>query len=178
MITPTTVVVVLGRAAVLVNGAYWFLLALSLHLPLGAYQLYGPGKARHDDHALGVYEAAGFDALRAEQALTSVFTFVLGNALGPAATASFMRKLSRADGDTGALVRAYRAEVTVIAKEFPRLRARIESPAAEYGTAPDDSFAFGLQTLLDGLENTAARIMVRPTASKANAEGSRSGRQA
>jgi AcrR family transcriptional regulator len=124
----------------------------------GAYQLYGPGKARHDDHALGVYEAAGFDELRAEQALTSVFTFVLGNALGPAATASFMRKLSRADGDTGELVRAYRAEVTVIAKEFPRLRARIESPAAEYGTAPDDSFAFGLQALLDGLENNAARI--------------------
>lgn len=123
----------------------------------GAYQLYGPGKARHDDHALGVYEA-GFDALRAEQALASVFTFVLGNALGPAATASFMRKLSRAEGDTGELVRAYRSEVAVIAKEFPRLRARIESPAAGYGTAPDDSFAFGLQALLDGLENTAARI--------------------
>jgi AcrR family transcriptional regulator len=121
----------------------------------GAYQLYGPGKARHDDHALGVYEAAGYDAPRAEQALASVFTYVLGNALGPAATASFMRKLSRAEGDTGELVRAYRAEVTMIAKEFPRLRARIESPAAEYGTAPDDSFAFGLQTLLDGLEDTA-----------------------
>jgi AcrR family transcriptional regulator len=119
----------------------------------GAYQLYGPGKARHDDHALGVYEAAGFDALRAEQALTSVFTFVLGNALGPAATSSFMRKLSRADGDTGELVRAYRAEVAAIAQEFPRLRARIESPATEYGASLDGSFALGLQALLDGLEN-------------------------
>ena len=124
----------------------------------GAYQLYGPGKARHDDHALGVYEAAGFDALRAEQALTSVFTFVLGNALGPAATVSFMRKLSRAEGDTDELVRAYRAEVAAIAKEFPRLRARIESPAAEYGAAPDDSFALGLQSLLDGLEHSPDRI--------------------
>src|SRR5215469_13922253 len=26
----------------------------------GSYRLYGPGKARHDDHNLAVYEAAGF----------------------------------------------------------------------------------------------------------------------
>ena len=124
----------------------------------GSYQLYGPGKAGHDDHALSVYEAAGFAPLRAEQALTSVFTYVLGNALGPAAAASFMRKLSRAEGDTAELLRAYRAEVTAVAKEFPRLRARIESPAAEYGAAADDSFALGLQALLDGLENSPDRI--------------------
>lgn len=118
----------------------------------GSHQLYGPGKARHDDHGLAVYEAAGFDGARAEQALTSVFTYVLGNALGSAANASFMRKLDRAHGDTQELVRAYRAEVTAVAKEFPRLRARIETPAAEHGAAPDGSFAFGLRAILDGLE--------------------------
>ena len=32
-----------------------------------------------------------------------------------------MRKLSRAEGDTGELVRAYRAEVAAIAKEFKQV---------------------------------------------------------
>jgi len=90
---------------------------------------------------------------------------VLGNALGAAATTSFMRKLSRAEGDTGELVRAYRAEVAAVANGFPRLRARIESPAAEYGATLDGSFALGLQTLLDGLGNTSDRI-----SSQANSE--------
>ena len=58
----------------------------------GSFLLFGPGKARHDDHTLAIYEAAGFTGARADQAATSVFTFVLGNALGPAAAASLSRK--------------------------------------------------------------------------------------
>src|SRR4051794_13940884 len=68
----------------------------------GSYVTYGPGKARHDDHSLAVYEAAGFIGARADQALTTVFTFVLGHALGPAAAASLARKLGR-DGDATAV---------------------------------------------------------------------------
>src|SRR4029450_13241319 len=59
----------------------------------GAYVVFGPGKARHDDHSLAIYEAGGFTGARADQAMTTVFTFVLGNALGPAAVASLTRKL-------------------------------------------------------------------------------------
>jgi hypothetical protein len=40
---------------------------------------------RHDDHSLAIYEAAGFTGERADQAMATVFTLVLGNALGPAA---------------------------------------------------------------------------------------------
>jgi Tetracyclin repressor-like, C-terminal domain len=43
----------------------------------GSLLSYGPGKARHDDHSLAVYEAAGFTGARAGQAMTTVFTFVL-----------------------------------------------------------------------------------------------------
>ena len=75
----------------------------------GSYQLYGPGKARHDDHSLAVYEAAGFAGAEADQATSAAFTFVLGNALGLAATASFTRKLGRDGGDVQALLQANRA---------------------------------------------------------------------
>jgi AcrR family transcriptional regulator len=124
----------------------------------GSYRLYGPGKARHDDHNLAVYEAAGFCGAEADQATSTVFTFVLGNALGPAAAASFTRKLASDGGDVEALMRASRAEIVEIAAQFPRLRARLDLASAEYAAAPDDSFAFGLQAVLDGLE---ARLAAR-----------------
>ena len=124
----------------------------------GSYQLYGPGKARHDDHSIAVYEAAGFVGAEADQATSAVFTFVLGNALGLAATASFTRKLGRDGGDVQALMQANRAEVLEVAAQFPLLRARLELPSAGYGSAPRGSFAFGLQAVLDGLE---ARLAAR-----------------
>ena len=124
----------------------------------GSYQLYGPGKARHDDHSIAVYETAGFAGAEANQATSAVFTYVLGNALGLAATASFTRKLGRDGGDVQALLQASRAEVLEVASQFPLLRARLELPSAGYGAAPEGSFAFGLQALLDGLE---ARLAAR-----------------
>ena len=51
----------------------------------GSFLLFSPGKARHDDHTLAIYEAAGFSSAQADQAAAAVFTFVLGNALGTAA---------------------------------------------------------------------------------------------
>jgi AcrR family transcriptional regulator len=118
----------------------------------GSYPLYGPGKARHDDHSLAVYEAAGFAGAEADQATSAVFTFVLGNALGPAATASFTRRLGRDGGDVQALMEATRAETVEIAAGFPRLRARLGLASAEYAAAPEGSFAFGLAAVLDGLD--------------------------
>jgi AcrR family transcriptional regulator len=118
----------------------------------GSYQLYGPGKARHDDHSIAVYEAAGFAGADADQATSAVFTYVLGNALGLAATVSFTRKLGRDGGDVQALRQASHAEVLAVAAQFPLLRARLELQSAGYGNAPEGSFAFGLQAVLDGLE--------------------------
>ena len=122
----------------------------------GSYRIYGPNKARHDDHSLAVYEAAGFSGAEADQATSAVFTYVLGNALGPAAAVSFTRKLGRDGGDVEALMRATHAEFAEIATQFPRLRARLGLPSAEYAAAPDDSFEFGLQAVLDGLARRLA----------------------
>jgi len=126
----------------------------------GSFPVFGPGKARHDDHTLAIYEAAGFTGAQADQAAASVITFVLGNAIGPAAAASLTRKLSRDGGSTKALIHDSMEKARVIATQFPRLRARLETAAAGYIAAPDNTFEFGLRTILDGLQ---ARLSARCT---------------
>jgi AcrR family transcriptional regulator len=130
----------------------------------GSFLTYGPGKARHDDHNLAIYEAAGFVGAQADQAATTVFTYVLGNALGSAAAASLSRKLSRNGTNPAELMRDSLAKVREIASQFPRLRTRLETAAADYGAAPDDSFEFGLEAILDGLQ---AQLIARRTPSDA-----------
>jgi AcrR family transcriptional regulator len=127
----------------------------------GSYPLFGPGKARHDDHLLAIYEAAGFPAAMADQATATVCTYVLGNALGPAAAASLTRKLSRDGGDAGKQMDDTMARAREIATQFPRLRARLATPTAGYYAAPEYSFEFGLQAILDGLE---AQLIARRAA--------------
>src|SRR4029453_414985 len=95
---------------------------------LGSYVVFGPGKARHDDHSLAIYEAAGFTGERADQAMATVFTFVLGNALGPAAAAALTRKLGRDGGNGEELLRDRMAGAREVAAQFPRLRARLDTP--------------------------------------------------
>jgi hypothetical protein len=111
----------------------------------GSQVLYGPGKARHDDHSLAIYEAAGFTPEQADQATAAVFTFVLGSVLGPAAAASLTRKLSRDGGDAGQQIRAGMAEAAAVAAQFPRLRARLGTTSAGYAASPDNTFELGLQ---------------------------------
>lgn len=118
----------------------------------GSYVIYGPGKARHDDHGLAVFERAGFTGIRVDQAAATVVMFVLGNALGPAAAAALRRKLRRDGADGDESMRESMARAREIASQFPRLRARLEDPSADYGAAAEGSFEFGLRAVFDGLE--------------------------
>src|SRR5437016_5038517 len=93
-------------------------------------------------------------------AAATVLTFVLGNALGPAAAASLTRKLSRAGGNVEELLRERMAKAREIATQFPRLRVRLNTAAAQYAAAPENSFEFGLRAVLDGLE---AQLIARRT---------------
>ena len=122
----------------------------------GSQLLYGLGKARHDDHGLAIYEAAGFAGEQADQAAVTMLTFVLGHALGAAAEASLTRKLGQDGGDGAALLRDRMAGAREIADRFPRLRARLDTAGAGYGASPEDSFEFGLQVILDGLQDRLA----------------------
>jgi AcrR family transcriptional regulator len=123
----------------------------------GSFLMFGPGKARHDDHILAVFEAAGFSGAQVDQAATAVFMFVLGSSLGLAAEASLTRKVGREGGDPERHIRDGMAQAREIAARFPRLRARLDTAAAEYAAAPEHTFEFGLRAILDGLE---ARLSV------------------
>ncbi|MGW2641192.1 TetR/AcrR family transcriptional regulator [Streptomyces sp. NPDC001348] len=119
----------------------------------GSNFLYGSGQARHNDLSLAIYEKAGFGPADADRAAATVLTFVLGSALGPAAQVSLNRRLSRNGADAGQLMADAMARATETAMRFPRLRERLGTTAAtEYAAAPDDTFAFGLRSLLDGFE--------------------------
>jgi AcrR family transcriptional regulator len=135
----------------------WLVQAFASHV------VYGDAKARHDDHSLAAYEAGGFTGATADQAVAAVFTYVLGNAAGVAATASLTRKWS-ADGAAGEQLRDAMAEAHEIAMRYPRLRSRLETVAAQdYAASPDQTFEFGLEALLDGLEQQLGTATSEPT---------------
>lgn len=118
----------------------------------GSYLFYGEGKARYDDRSLAVYEAGGFTEAEADRAAAAVFTFVLGSVLGTSAMVSLTRRLSRTGKDVEGTVQEVMDRATEIAARFPRLSARLDAPrAAEYAAAPEQTFEYGLQALLDGL---------------------------
>ncbi|MFD4404195.1 TetR/AcrR family transcriptional regulator [Nocardia sp. NPDC058499] len=118
-----------------------------------SYLLYGDNKSRHDDHALAVYDNAGFAPAEADRAAATVFMFVLGNAVGAAANISLRRRLSAKGADPDAQLTEALDSATEVARRFPRLRARIESAAGTgYNESPDSSYAFGLNALFDGLQ--------------------------
>jgi AcrR family transcriptional regulator len=128
----------------------WLVQAFAAHL------VYGHSKARHDDHSLAVYEAGGFTGAMADQAAAAVFTYVLGNAAGAAAAASHARRIAKDGPAAREQLDDTMTNARAIAMDYPRLRARLETTAAtDYAASPDDTFEFGLQALLDGLEKRA-----------------------
>ncbi|MER5602728.1 TetR/AcrR family transcriptional regulator [Streptomyces sp. NPDC002265] len=119
----------------------------------GSHFLYGPGQAGNNDLSLAIYEKAGFASDDADRAAATVFTFVLGSALGPAAQVSLNRRLSMNGADAEQLMADAMASAGETARQFPRLRERLDTAAAmEYSAAPDSTFEFGLQSVLDGFE--------------------------
>ncbi|MGK5548737.1 TetR/AcrR family transcriptional regulator C-terminal domain-containing protein [Streptomyces sp. URMC 127] len=116
----------------------------------GSYLLYGAGKSRFDDHSLALYEQAGFTGAEADQAAATVFVFVLGSALGPASEVSLTRRLNRSGADARQVLADTMERAAEAAAPFPHLRKRLGTTG--YGDAPGGSFAFGLQSILDGFE--------------------------
>ncbi|MEI8409062.1 MULTISPECIES: TetR/AcrR family transcriptional regulator C-terminal domain-containing protein [unclassified Kribbella] len=121
---------------------------------LGSYLMYGPGKSRYDDRSLELYEQAGFSPADADRAAATVFIYVAGSALGSAAHVSLTRRLSRSGRDADKALQDTVEQAKAVAMDFPNLRKRLDTTAAEqYAAAPDSTFTFGLQTILTGLES-------------------------
>lgn len=114
--------------------------------------------ARHSEHALTVYEAAGFDTETADYALGSVYSFVVGAAIGEAGVRAWRPTTGAADGHDPLSAEALE-HARVVARGLPRLTARINALRnADITTMNEIAFEFGLQAILDGLE---ARLQVR-----------------
>jgi AcrR family transcriptional regulator len=119
------------------------------------YFAYGPGMARFQDHSYAIYEAAGFEGTDLDWANSTVFSFVLGAALGEAYGADMRARLDE-DHPGGLEDRLRMSEET--AGEFPRLRARIEAQRGiDRDAARQESFAYGMETVLDGLQSRLER---------------------
>ncbi|MFB7553250.1 hypothetical protein [Streptomyces sp. NPDC056154] len=98
----------------------------------------------------------GAEAVAEDRAAAAVFTYVLGNATGAAATAALTRRIERDGGDAEEVFGATMKEAAEVAARFPRLRSRVDAAlVAGYAEAPHDTFGYGLRSLLDGL---AARL--------------------
>jgi AcrR family transcriptional regulator len=119
---------------------------------MGSYLIYGRGKARHDEHALAVYEAGGFTGTEADQALNAVYMFVAGQALSDAAEAAWKRRLTRDGASLEEQSQAVMARITAITRDFPRLHALAASYELIDPAAADERFEFGLGVILDGLQ--------------------------
>ena len=129
---------------------HWLVTATSTHY------VYGPGMARYQDHNYAIYETAGFEGTDLDWAYNTVFHFVLGVAVGESQRTVMLARLSKA-GDAEMVDRARRAEE--IAGEFPRLKARIEATSTnDPAAATRGSFDYGIETILDGLEERLARL--------------------
>ncbi|MGH3703837.1 MAG: TetR/AcrR family transcriptional regulator [Agromyces sp.] len=120
----------------------------------GNQVLYGEGLAAYEEHCYKVYEAAGFSGRELDWAVNTVFTFVLGTALGDAAASAVASDGNPADDQRAAI-----GDVEVAARivdGHPRLRGRRD---AYLGEDPrrlqSESLVFGVETILDGL---AARL--------------------
>jgi AcrR family transcriptional regulator len=144
-------------AAIMARGLYAM---ISRHLwvaqAMGVYFIYGPRKASHDDHAVGIYEAAGFTGAEVDAALNTVAMYVTGCALRDCAEAALLRRLGPDPDSQAAQLRALLQEVAESVNQYPRLRARAEAYLDPDRGDPLDGFEWGLSAIFDGLEGRLA----------------------
>jgi AcrR family transcriptional regulator len=110
---------------------------------ISTYFVHGPGMARFQNHSYAVYEAAGFKGRDLDWAVNTAFTFVAGTALLDATQAAAAKAKASDPAD----------RTDEIAAQYPRLRERTAVlSGADAAELLSRSFAFGLDTILDGLE--------------------------
>lgn len=119
---------------------------------MGAYFIFGPRKASHDDHAIGVYEAGGFAGRQLDAAMNTVAMYVTGCALRDSAEAAMQRRLGPDPESQAEQLRKIMAEVTETVLAYPRLRARAEEYLDPDQIGSLRGFEWGLETIFDGLQ--------------------------
>lgn len=109
----------------------------------------GPNATRMASGVLAQFEAAGFPADETDQAMGTLMAYVIGNATTEAAYLSLIARSGKTEREWVAGLRPAFDEAS---QDHPRLRA---GSSARQDLSPrrirDDSFAYGLDRVLDGL---------------------------
>ncbi|GAA4545750.1 TetR/AcrR family transcriptional regulator [Amycolatopsis samaneae] len=114
----------------------------------------GPNVLRLNDRMLALFEAAGFGTREADQALGTVMAYVIGIGISEAAT---LTMLGRSGQDEREWQDRLRPAAEEAARDYPRLLDQFAEHAREDPRKiRDDDFAYGLERILDGLENRPA----------------------
>jgi AcrR family transcriptional regulator len=132
------------------------------------YFAYSEGMARFQECAYETFEAAGFRDADLDWAVSAPFMFVTGMAFMTTTEAAEVKH--RSTQDTAAQAEeeaALVAQAGALAEKYPRLRASMEAQAQRgqsFAEQVDEVFAFGVETILDGME---ARLRAGSTAGSA-----------
>lgn len=103
----------------------------------------GPARLRHHDAVLGVLLEAGFPAVSAVQAVSTIDSYVYGFVL--------QEQQQRIDGPQDTEQAASELLAALEAADLPHLRAVAEAASAGAVPSSDDTFSRGLRVVLDGL---------------------------
>ncbi|MHA6761084.1 TetR/AcrR family transcriptional regulator [Streptacidiphilus sp. PAMC 29251] len=110
----------------------------------------GPNMMRLSDGMLGLYRAAGFTLLKANDAITTVTAYVLGMATGEAA---MLTTIARSGVSEQEWVAALLPTAERAAQPYPHLRELyVAYRAVDPEVGREDGFGYGLERILDGLQ--------------------------
>ena len=110
----------------------------------------GPNVMRASEQMQALYETAGFDMLEADMAGKAVIAYVLGFAGTEAAT---IRKVAKSEKSADELLAELWPAAEQAAQNHPRLRKLYAAyKGMDQAANSDETFTYGLERVLDGLE--------------------------
>ncbi|MFD4828599.1 TetR/AcrR family transcriptional regulator C-terminal domain-containing protein [Streptomyces uncialis] len=109
----------------------------------------GPHVMRLNDRMLALFEAAGFDAEEAGQAIATVIAYVIGTGTSEAA---WLTMVARSGEDEERWAARLQPAIDEASADYPRLRQQPKrSGARSLAEIRDTNFRYGLDRVLDGL---------------------------
>ncbi|MBT2418599.1 TetR/AcrR family transcriptional regulator C-terminal domain-containing protein [Streptomyces sp. ISL-22] len=120
-----------------------------------SYAAAGEGLARFQERAYETFEAAGFRDADLDWAVSTPFMFVTGLAIMSSSDAAEVKKRAEQDAAAQPEQEAQAvAHMNALAAKYPRLGASMAAQAQRgqgFVEQVDEVFAFGVETILDGL---------------------------
>jgi AcrR family transcriptional regulator len=109
----------------------------------------GPNVMRLNDRVLTLFETAGFPLEEADQAISTLISYVIG--MGTA-EAAWLTSLARSGKTEQEWVRALRPAAEEATKEYPRLQEMTTRADQDPAHIREVNFQYGLDRVLDGLQ--------------------------